>query len=46
MAKTVLITGTSTGIGAACVKRQAAAGWKVAQNLCGGRISLFRTILF
>ena len=29
MAKTVLITGTSTGIGAACVKRQAEAGWKV-----------------
>lgn len=28
-AKTVLITGTSTGIGAACVKRQAEAGWKV-----------------
>ena len=27
--KTVLITGTSTGIGAACVARQAAAGWKV-----------------
>lgn len=27
--KTVLITGTSTGIGAACVKRQAEAGWKV-----------------
>lgn len=28
-AKTVLITGTSTGIGAACVRRQAEAGWKV-----------------
>lgn len=27
--KTVLITGTSTGIGAACVARQAEAGWKV-----------------
>jgi NAD(P)-dependent dehydrogenase (short-subunit alcohol dehydrogenase family) len=27
--ETVLITGTSTGIGAACVSRQAAAGWKV-----------------
>lgn len=27
--KTVLITGTSTGIGTACVARQAAAGWKV-----------------
>ena len=27
--KTVLITGTSTGIGAACVARQALAGWKV-----------------
>ena len=27
--KTVLITGTSTGIGAACVKRQAEAGWRV-----------------
>ncbi|MFV2039349.1 MAG: SDR family NAD(P)-dependent oxidoreductase, partial [Acidimicrobiales bacterium] len=27
--KTVLITGTSTGIGAACVARQAQAGWKV-----------------
>lgn len=27
--KTVLITGTSTGIGAACVARQAAGGWKV-----------------
>ncbi len=29
MDKTVLITGTSTGIGAACVARQAAAGWRV-----------------
>lgn len=28
-AKTVLITGTSTGIGAACVARQAGAGWRV-----------------
>lgn len=27
--KTVLITGTSSGIGAACVSRQAGAGWKV-----------------
>jgi NAD(P)-dependent dehydrogenase (short-subunit alcohol dehydrogenase family) len=27
--KTVLITGTSTGIGAACAARQATAGWKV-----------------
>ena len=27
--KTVLITGTSSGIGAACAKRQAEAGWKV-----------------
>ena len=27
--KSVLITGTSTGIGAACVARQAKAGWKV-----------------
>lgn len=29
MAKTVLITGTSTGIGAACVQRLAGAGWQV-----------------
>jgi short-subunit dehydrogenase len=27
--KTVLISGTSTGIGAACAARMAAAGWKV-----------------
>ncbi|MEZ5226327.1 MAG: SDR family NAD(P)-dependent oxidoreductase [Acidimicrobiales bacterium] len=27
--KTVLITGTSSGIGAACVARQAEAGWRV-----------------
>src|SRR5687768_10192782 len=29
MAKTVLITGTSTGIGRACVERMAADGWTV-----------------
>ncbi len=29
MARTVLITGTSTGIGAACVERMAAEGWTV-----------------
>jgi len=27
--KVVLITGASTGIGEACVTRQAAAGWRV-----------------
>ncbi|WP_075109761.1 SDR family NAD(P)-dependent oxidoreductase [Bittarella massiliensis (ex Durand et al. 2017)] len=37
MGRTALITGGSRGIGAACARAFAAAGWKVAINYCHSR---------
>jgi NAD(P)-dependent dehydrogenase (short-subunit alcohol dehydrogenase family) len=37
MTKVLIVTGGSRGIGAACARRAAQAGWRVAVNYCGSR---------